>query len=127
MSLKLISGKAVADKAYDQYSSLKGEMEVANIDFSMKIGRLDDFYFKKMKVSKFLTLSHGQTDVERGFSVNNDVLQDNIQEDLIISKRLVKDFLNSLIPSDSGDHQPDASIMSPCSSEIPAVQKAFAF
>ena len=95
MSLKLISGKAVADKAYDQYSSLKGEMEVANIDFSMKIGRLDDFYFKKMKVSKFLTLSHGQADVERGFSVNNDVLQDNIQEDLIISKRLVKDFLNS--------------------------------
>ena len=27
--------------------------------------------------------------------LNNDVLQDNIQEDSIISKRLVKDFLNA--------------------------------
>ena len=109
LSLKLISGKGVADEAYDQYSSLKSDVEVANIDVS-KIERLDDFYFKQMKVSKYpqlasviqiiLTLSHGQADVERGFSVNAGVLQDNMKEDSIVSKRLVKDYLisNSLQP-----------------------------
>ena len=40
-------------------------------------------------------LSHGQSSVERGFSVNKEVLQDNLQETSLISQRLVYDTLQS--------------------------------
>ena len=105
MSVKVISGNNIADKAFEQYALMKDDMEIADIDLS-KLGRLDDFYFKQLKVGKkypelasvimvILTLSHGQADVERGFSVNPDVLEDNIKDDSIVSKRLVKDYMTS--------------------------------
>ena len=55
-----------------------------------------------MKVPKFkefssllkiiLSLSHGQDDVERGFSLNSGILHDNIADKAIVSKRLIKDY-----------------------------------
>ena len=47
-----------------------------------------------------LTLSHGQASVERGFSVNKDVVTDNIPVDGIVGRRLVRDFMltNNLNP-----------------------------
>jgi len=51
---------------------------------------LDEFYFNIVKVPNFkelssflkiiLSLSHGPADVERGFSLNSGVLQDNIAD-----------------------------------------------
>ena len=62
--------------------------------FSPKEDRLDEFYFKKLNVSKptslpffikmLLTLSHGQAAVERGFSANN-TIQENISVETINS------------------------------------------
>ena len=43
---------------------------------------------------KFI-LSHGQSSVERGFSVNKEVLQDNLQETSLNSQRLVYNTLQS--------------------------------
>ena len=75
-----------------------------------KIRRLDDFYFKDLKVAKYpefclaiqivLTLSHGQADVERGFSLNNAVLESNMKHNSVVSKRLIQDHLvsNNLKP-----------------------------
>jgi len=57
---------------------------------------LDEFYFDIVKVPKFeelsslltitLSLSHGQADVERGFSLSSGVLQDNITDKSIVVK-----------------------------------------
>ena len=57
---------------------------------------LDEFYFDIVKVPKFkelsslhkiiLSLSHGPADVERGFSLNSGVLQDNIADKSIVVK-----------------------------------------
>ena len=67
------------------------------------IDRLDDFFFTKLDVEKkyselskviiILTLSHGQADIERGFSQNKTVLQQNIKEDSISSKRIIEDHI----------------------------------
>ena len=42
-----------------------------------------------------LTLSHGQTDVERGFSLNDKLLVENMQEQSLILQRIVKDNMLS--------------------------------
>ena len=65
------------------------------------INRLDDFFFTKLDIGKkypelpkviiiILTFNHGQADIERGFSQNKTVLQQNIKEDSIFSKRIIK-------------------------------------
>ncbi|KAL7393201.1 hypothetical protein ABVT39_007828 [Epinephelus coioides] len=42
---------------------------------------------------KLLILSHGQATVERGFSINKEVEFDNIQEDTVVTRRLVCDYI----------------------------------
>ena len=69
------------------------------------MSQLDDFYFKVLKFSKYLefcsvikivlTLSHGQKDFEQGFSLNNAVLESNMKNDSVVSKRPVQDHLVS--------------------------------
>ena len=108
LSLRIVSSHK-ADKALIQYGNVKTDLQRAVIDLS-KIPRLDDFYFKELKVAKYpefclvikivLTLSHGQADVERGFSLNNAVLESNMKHDSVVSKRLILDHLvsNNLKP-----------------------------
>ena len=69
------------------------------------IDRLDDFFFTKLDVEKkypelskviiiiILTLSHGRADTERGFFQNKTMLQQNIKEDSISSKRIIEDHM----------------------------------
>ena len=40
------------------------------------------------------TLSHGQADVERGFSLNSGSLKDNIKDESVVSKQIVKSTKN---------------------------------
>ncbi|KAL7388552.1 hypothetical protein ABVT39_016111 [Epinephelus coioides] len=42
---------------------------------------------------KLLIPSHGQATVERGFSINKEVEFDNIQEDTVVTRRLVCDYI----------------------------------
>ncbi|XP_072571938.1 uncharacterized protein [Paramormyrops kingsleyae] len=42
---------------------------------------------------KLLLLSHGQATVERGFSINKEVESDNMQEDTVVTQRLVCDYI----------------------------------
>ena len=39
------------------------------------------------------TLSHGQAAVERGFSVNREIIVENLQQKSLISQRLVYDYI----------------------------------
>ena len=43
-----------------------------------------------------LCLSHGQASVERGFSVNSNLLVENMHEDSLIAQRIVQDHVKSL-------------------------------
>ena len=43
-----------------------------------------------------LCLSHGQASVERGFSVNSNLLVENMHEDSLIAQRIVHDHMKSL-------------------------------
>ena len=103
--LKTLPSHKFGEDVVVQYFKFKDNLENSTINLD-DIDRLDTFYFHTMKVrSKYpslakvlelvLTLSHGQADVERGFSINNSVIEDNITEMSIVSKRLVRDHYNS--------------------------------
>lgn len=63
--------------------------------------RVDSFLHKTMNgyaalwsfVEKLLLLSHGQATVERGFSINKEVEVCNMNEDTIVSLRLICDYV----------------------------------
>lgn len=65
--------------------------------------RLDVFFYHTIGVSKYpkmsyvlriiLTLSHGNADVERNFSLKNNLEQNNQSKDTIVARRICKDFM----------------------------------
>ena len=68
--------------------------------------RLDDFfghylhqnkkYAALWKVVNFVfTLSRGQSQIERGFSINNELLVENMKSQFLISQRLVCDYFQA--------------------------------
>ena len=67
--------------------------------FKMNENRLDEFYGNYTKDAKYaklwevfqiiFTLSHGQAAVERGFSINNELLVENMQEKSLVASRFV--------------------------------------
>ena len=70
-------------------------------EFDESSCRLDEFYFEKIGIQKYgelsfvirliLTLSHGQASVERGFSINNAILETSMFPETVVSKRVVRD------------------------------------
>ena len=80
-------------------------MKLANKDHD--IDGVDDFFFKKFDVgkkysefSKIIIVADGQTDIRKWISQNEAVLQQNIKEDSISSKRIIKGYMlaNKLQP-----------------------------
>ena len=73
--------------------------------YDRKLCRLDEFYFSKVGVEKFpdlclviklvLTLSHGQASVERGFSINQNLVVENLKESSLIVQRIIYDHMKS--------------------------------
>ena len=77
-------------------------------DFDFNASQLDDFFmhflkdyshYKNLtKVIKIIkTLSHGQSEVERGFSINENALVDNMQMETIIAQRKVNGYMRKII------------------------------
>lgn len=74
--------------------------------FNPYADRLDEFYITHLSDPKFerlltviklcLVLSHGQADVERGFSVNKKVEVENLKEESIIAQRMICDYVSSV-------------------------------
>lgn len=74
-------------------------------NFSRKNDRLDDLWISIIEekgaecgefncfVKKFLILSHGNADLESGFSVNRECLMENQHEESLIAERQVYDSL----------------------------------
>ena len=100
---------AVGDKAFQEYSVLilSGEEIGKCSKFDRKNECMDNLYFKKIDMDDayqnlaivlqlIFVLSHGQASVERGFSLNKSVVNDNMTELSIIFRPVVKDHLRIL-------------------------------
>ena len=98
----------VADKAEKEYKkflyTVVKENKAFFLEFDKSKDMLEEFFMRYLSdtvrfnnfmliVKMVLTLSHGQADVERGFSLNDKLLVENIQEQSLISQRIVKDHM----------------------------------
>ena len=113
-SLKKISSD-VANQAKNQYDKLlnfvKYEKNNEFHNFDFKKDRLDAFLAKYLTSDSYKDLWHickliflmsrGQSNIERGFPVNKEVLEDNLQTITLISQQLIYD---TLICTDSELH-----------------------
>ena len=106
--LKLLSSQE-AGKAKQEYQAFLTSVAVTDQDkflsYDMDKNRLDSFLSGYMKgVAKFanlwkvckiiFTLSHGQADIERGFSVNKELLIEDMKQKSLVSQRIVCDQLS---------------------------------
>ena len=93
-----------ADTVLAEYRKLVSDAKRYHLDkfssFKITTDRLDSFLFEVLQnqnesqqlwitMQLILTLSHGQATVERGFSVNKEVLAPNLQETSLVVMRLV--------------------------------------
>ena len=90
------------DNAISQYSEF---MDSDQPTFSWEDNRIDAFFVDVMQakypiawkaISMLLMLSHGQATVERGFSINKEILTANLSEETLTNRRLVKDFIRTV-------------------------------
>ena len=105
-ALKKISSK-VADNAKFQFNEMQKVVSEKYFDEFIKFDytndRLDDFlgkYFSEKndlwRVCKAVfILSHGQSFVERGFSVNKELVDSNMKEKSLIAQRIIHDKIAS--------------------------------
>ncbi|XP_056451965.1 uncharacterized protein LOC130387052 [Gadus chalcogrammus] len=85
---------------FDSLLSLESRSEDF-LSFQPMQKRLDIFLSSAMEpypelwafFKKLLILSHGQATVERGFSINKEVESDNLEEDTVVTQRLVCDYI----------------------------------
>jgi hypothetical protein len=99
----------VADRVKIQYAELcsraQGHLKQRFTEYSAK-ERLDTFYIKVLggdedlaelwSIIKFvLILSHGQASVESGFSINADMLVENMHEESLVAQRQVYDAVKA--------------------------------
>jgi hypothetical protein len=99
----------VADTAKMQYSKLinvaQTEMKTLFENFVPGTTRLDEFYFNRLDnqreyaelwrvIKLILILSHGNAAVESGFSVNGDMLVENLHESSLVAQRTVFDSIS---------------------------------
>ena len=105
-----------ADEFKQQYecfldTEVKKDLELFS-NYDVKKERLDTFLGKylhqnpKYDSLRFVcifvfTFSHGQSQIERGFNINDDILVTNLSEDSLISQRIMYDFLKA---SDQDPH-----------------------
>lgn len=100
------------DKAKQQYIKFQDQVNKYHKEtcsmFKTSEQRLDEFWAKILDgkeqydvlwsvVKKILTLSHGQACIERGFSVNKEVSDVNMDKETIIAYRVVYDAIKSTL------------------------------
>ena len=101
------------DKSINQYNDLLSCLSTRTLfDQFQPSQRLDDFYFQTLEIANIypeltrvlevvFVMHNGQADVERGFSLNKDLITTNMGELTIKSRRMIKDHLraNGLKPT----------------------------
>lgn len=99
-------------------------------NFNPPMGRLDEFYHEHLSnkaeflhlwevVKLVLVLSHGQASVERGFSVNKEVMVENLREHSLIAQQIIYDHVNhNWRGAQNGLHEGATPLCSCCQAEI---------
>ena len=97
---------ADCDCILKEYKSLISEIRLEHkerfSEFNLKSDRLDSLFYDLIGVNPkyktlwnivkmIFTLSHGQSSIERGFSINKNVSKTNMKEDTIIAERIIYD------------------------------------
>ena len=97
---------ADCDCILKEYKSLISEIRLEHkerfSEFNLKSDRLDSLFYDLIGVNPkyktlwnivkmIFTLSHGQSSIERGFSINKNVSKTNMNEDTIIAERIICD------------------------------------
>lgn len=110
ITAKLVASKrftvAICDEAEGQYKKLARDEKEQLVKFDPKTERLDEFYHAMLNnkqeftelwkvVQLILVISHGQAQVERSFSVNDDILSTNMKTQTLCAIKLVHDTLKS--------------------------------
>ena len=98
----------IADLAADEFVTLQEECQDSQ-DFKKfkEEDRLDELYYtflhgkKKYAhlwpiIGRLLVLSHGQATVERGFSINKQIMEHNQSEGALAARRTIKDHLDHI-------------------------------
>ena len=115
------------DQGINEYRELISKEEVkAKLICYKPSEPLDSFFFVTLDIGKYkalslivqtvLVLHNGQAEVERGFSINKHIMEDNMSELSLVSRRLVKDYLRS---NSLESHEVDI-----CSGMVSAVQQS---
>lgn len=102
-SLGKLNGE-ICDKVMDQYRTFVEDTDPQVFaSYSKQNDRLDSFYHENLSsrhtelsevVKMILVMSHGQADVERGFSINKEVEGANLTEKNIIAQRRICDYVS---------------------------------
>ena len=117
-----------ADTVLAEYRKLVSDTKRYHLDkfssFKITTDRLDSFLFEVLQnqnesqqlwitMQLILTLSHGQATVERGFSVNKEVLAPNLQETSLVAMRLVHSSMQ-VAKCKVGDFVVNDALLSSC-------------
>ena len=101
---------SLADQAKYEFSHFVGTLVKENRDeffaFRKETDQLDEFFWRYIsskdqsrslrKVLQItLILSHGQAQVERGFTTNKQLLDDNMSSDTLVAQRIIHDHMLS--------------------------------
>jgi hypothetical protein len=106
----LITAKRIQENKCDdivnEYKAFLEDKVACNKGLFLEPGRLDTLMYSQMSEPQYrhlfsvtrmlLILSHGQATVERGFSINRQVEQDNMIEKTFIAQRLICDHIDSV-------------------------------
>ena len=109
---------ADCDCILKEYKSLISEIRLEHkerfSEFNLKSDRLDSLFYDLIGVNPkyktlwnivkmIFTLSHGQSSIERGFSINKNVSKTNMKEDTIIAERIICDGVMNEITREGCD------------------------
>ncbi|GBL86674.1 hypothetical protein AVEN_194905-1 [Araneus ventricosus] len=99
---------SIADRVMREFNSLCDQPNVVSAlkNYSRKT-RVDHFWMNlitkdnscsnlSMVIKLVCTLSHGNANVERGFSVNAECIVENMREELLVARRIVYDTILSI-------------------------------
>ena len=127
MDLDLLDGGG-ADTIKADYETIINDARIVKLlsEYEEKDDRLENLFnrifniqkdtsvqFKKV-VKTILTMFHGNADVERGFSVNKHCISDNLQEDNLVSRRLVCEYVQKDCDGDATQMDTDKKMLLDC-------------
>ena len=99
-------GTVQADKAKNQFQEICcSSSNLSKLKSYSKADRIDQFWYEMLSsatkpcddallvVKMMMLLSHGNSNVERGFSINKDCLWENMKEETTVARRIIYDAL----------------------------------